>query len=169
MLHLLKRYSPKHDKYVTLKNNLVDNASKFYEGREKIIKGFENEIFPLYYDEDYEEKMKFEKEEKEGTITDIDEFKKYITKKEAKINRELFNKHFQYQTPSALLKNLYKINDKEKNGLLVSVINNGLKDLKGEITKMSEEEKKFEDPELIVEIVEEILKFNEQNQKGEGI
>ena len=64
MLHLLKKYSPKHDKYVTLKNNLVDNASKFYEGREKIIKGFENEIFPLYYDEDYEERMKFEKEEK---------------------------------------------------------------------------------------------------------
>ena len=37
VLHLLKNYSPKHDKYVTLKNNLVDNASKFYEGREKII------------------------------------------------------------------------------------------------------------------------------------
>ena len=64
MLHLLKKYSPKHDKYVKLKNNLIDNASKFYEGREKIIKGFENEIFPLYYDEDYEERMKFEKEEK---------------------------------------------------------------------------------------------------------
>ena len=113
--------------------------------------------------------MKFEKDEKEGTITDIDEFKKYITKKKAKINKELFNKHFYYQTPSALLKNLYKINDKEKNGLLVSVINNGLKDLKREITKMSEEEKKIEDPELVVKIVEEILKFNEQDQKGEDI
>ena len=64
MLHLLKRYSPKHEKYVTLKNNLVDNASTFYEGREKIIKGFENEIFLLYYDEDYQKSMKFEKEEK---------------------------------------------------------------------------------------------------------
>ena len=41
---------------------------------------------------------------------------------------------------------------------------NGLKDLKKEITKMSEEEKKIEDPKLIAEIVEEILKFNEQNQ-----
>ena len=36
----LKEYNPKHDKYVTLKNNLIDNASKFYGGREKIIKGF---------------------------------------------------------------------------------------------------------------------------------
>ena len=104
--------------------------------------------------------MKHEKAE-EKTITDIDEFKKYITEKETKINKELFNKHFHYQTPSALLKDLYKINDKDKNKLLVSVINNRLKDLKKEITKMSEEEKGIEDPKLIVEIVEEILKFNE--------
>ena len=34
---------------------------------------------------------------------------------------------------------------------------------------MSEKEKEIEDPELIVEIVEEILKFNEQNQQGQGI
>ena len=111
--------------------------------------------------------MKFQKEEK--TRTDMDEFKKYITEKEANINKELFNKHFHYQTPSAFLKDLYKINDKEKNRLLVSVINTGLKDLKKEITKMSEEEKKIEDPELIVIIAEEILKFNKQNQQGEGI
>ena len=44
MLHLLKRYSPKHDKYVILKNNLVDNASTFYEGKEKIVEGFKNGV-----------------------------------------------------------------------------------------------------------------------------
>ena len=65
MLHLLKKYSPKHDKYVTLKNNLVDNASKFYKGREKIIEGFKNEIFPFYYDEEYEEQRTLEREEEE--------------------------------------------------------------------------------------------------------
>ena len=65
VLHLLKKYSPKHDKYVTLKNNFVDNVSKYYEGRKKIIEGFENEVFSLYYDEEYEEKMEFEKEEEE--------------------------------------------------------------------------------------------------------
>ena len=65
MLHLLKKYGPKHDKYVTLKNNLVDNVSKFYEGREKIIKSFKTETFPLYYDKEDEEQMKFEKEEEE--------------------------------------------------------------------------------------------------------
>ena len=91
--------------------------------------------------------MKHEKAE-EKTITDIDEFKKYITEKEAKINKELFNKHFHYQTLSALLKDLYKINDKKKNWLLVSVINTGLKDLKKEITKMSEEEKNNRRPRI---------------------
>ena len=66
MLHLLKKYSPKHDKYVTLKNNLVDNASKFYKGREKIIEGFKSKVFPLYYDSRYhEERMKYEEEEQE--------------------------------------------------------------------------------------------------------
>ena len=65
MLNLFKKYSPKHDKYVTLKNNLVDNASKFYEGREKIIEGFKNGVFSFYYDRDYEERMKYEKEEEE--------------------------------------------------------------------------------------------------------
>ena len=65
VLHLLKKYSPKHDKYVTLKNNLTDNVSKFYEGRERIIEGFKNEIFPLYYDKEDEEQMEFEKEEEE--------------------------------------------------------------------------------------------------------
>ena len=75
MLHLLKKYSPKHDKYVTLKNNLVDNVSKFYEGREKVIEGFKNEVFPFYYDKEYEGQMEFEKEEEEEeTITDANKF-----------------------------------------------------------------------------------------------
>ena len=55
MLHLFKKYSPKHDKYVTLNNNLV----------KKLLKGFKNEIFPLYYDKEDEEQMEFEKGEEE--------------------------------------------------------------------------------------------------------
>ena len=50
-----------------------------------------------------------------------------------------------------MLKDLYKINDKEQNSKLVNVINSGLKDLKEEIKKMPEKEKEIEDPELIVE------------------
>ena len=50
-----------------LKNNVEDNANKFYVGRVKIIEGFKNRVFSLYYDRDNEERMKFEKEEKKQT------------------------------------------------------------------------------------------------------
>ena len=45
----------------------------------------------------------------------------------------------------------------------------GQKDLKKESKEMSEDEIKVEKPDKIVEIVREILKFNEQVQKGEGL
>ena len=83
---------------------------------------------------------------------------------------ELFNKHFNYQTPSVLLKDLYKTEDKKNNDELVNVINIGLKGLKEEIEKMSKAEKEIEKPDKIVEIVEDILKFNEQQQQsGKGL
>ena len=50
-------------------------------------------------------------------------------------------KHFNFQIPSDMLKNIYQINDKEKKNELVNVINSGLKDLKEE--KISEEERKI--------------------------
>ena len=64
-----------------------------------------------------------------------------------------------------MLMYLKKTNDKEKNNELVSLINSGLKDFKEEIKKVPEKEKEIEDKELIVKIVEEILKFNKQKQK----
>ena len=66
-----------------------------------------------------------------------------------------------------MLKELYKTNDKEKNRLLVSVINSGLKDLKEKIKEMSEEERKIEKPDKIV--VKRILNFNKKKQKGKGL
>ena len=115
--------------------------------------------------------MKFEKEEEEEkeTITDVNKFNEWFNKQETNINKELSKNHFFYQTPSALLKELYKTNDKEKNRLLVSVINSGLKDLKEKIKKMSKEERKIEKPDKIVKIVKKILNFNKQNPKGKGL
>ena len=94
---------------------------------------------------------------------------KRIIDEEIDLNEELFNKYFKIQRPSDMLMQLSKTNDKERNNELVNVINSGLKDLKEETKKMSEKEKEIEDPDLIVEIVEEILKFNEQNQQGKRI
>ena len=96
--------------------------------------------------------MEFEKEEEEE-ISNANKFNEWVNKQETNINNELFKNNFSFQTPSALLKELYKTNDKEKNRLLVSVINSGLKDLKEKIKEMSEEERKIEKPDKIVKIV----------------
>ena len=64
---------------------------------------------------------------------------------------------------------LNKTKDKTKNNDLVNVIISVLKDLKEEIKKLSEAEIENEGPELIVGIVEKILKFNEQNQQKKGL
>ena len=94
---------------------------------------------------------------------------KRIIDEEIDLNEELFNKYFKIRRPSDMLMYLNKTNDKEKNNELVSLINSGLKDFKEEINKMSEQERKIEKPDKIVEIVKEILKFNKQKQEGQGI
>ena len=110
-----------------------------------------------------------EQEEQKETTTDIDKFGKYIAKKETDINEELFRRYFGFQKPSDIFNSLIDTNDIEKNNNLVSLINSVLKDFKEEINKVSEQERKIEKPEKIVEIVKEILKFNEQKQEGPGI
>ena len=57
----------------------------------------------------------------------------------------------------------------KKNTKLVKSLNKALKDLEEEIVNMSDEEKESKKPEKIVEIVKEILNFNEQNQIGRGL
>ena len=147
MLHVLKNYSPKHDKYVTLKNNLVDNASKFYEGREKIIEGFKNGVFSFYYDRDHEERRKFEEEEEEKTKFNVNKPNEWVNKQETGINNELFKKHINFQRPSDMLKYLYQTNDKEKIDELVNVINSLIN------SQISEEERIIENSDKIVKIV----------------
>ena len=185
----LKRYTPRDNKYVEAKNKLLNNVENFYKGRGKIIEG-KNEVFPFYYDQRHEYQMKAEreieeeiKEEKrrrqrekkeeqkkqDRTPFDLDEVIEWmIDKEEARINIELLEKHFTVQTPSVMHKVLHKTNDK-RNSDLVDLLNSGLKDLKEKIKIMSKEEREIENPELIVKIVEMILRFNKQDQQGKGL
>ena len=110
-----------------------------------------------------------EQEEQKPTKDNYKTLIKQITDEETDINDDLFNKYFKFQRPHDMLALSNKTNDTEKNNKLVSLISSGLKDLKEEIKKMSEAEKEIEDPESIVNIVQEILKFNKQNQQEEGI
>ena len=126
ILDALNNYSPKTQKYIETKNSLLNNAKNFYKGREKVIEGFKERIFPLKSDDEFEQWQT----SKKATKADAKTFNEWINKKETDISRELFRNYFRFQTPSALLKNLYNLNDEVKNKKLVSVINSGLKDLK---------------------------------------
>ena len=68
-----------------------------------------------------------------------------------------------------MLKYLYETDDKMKDNNLVSVIISALKDLKKEIKEMSIDKREIEKPDEIVEIVEQILKFNKEKQEGKGL
>ena len=92
-----------------------------------------------------------------------------INREKLPINNELFKKHFKVQKLIIMYKVLYETNDKEKNSKLVDIFNSRLKDLKEEIKNMSKEEREIENPELIVKIVEMILRFNKQDQQGKGL
>ena len=171
MLGVLINYAPKNQKYIDAKKNLLDNVKNFYEGRQKIIEGFKNGIFLLKSDDEFEGQQTSKKSNKKEPPkkpikTDANEFNGFIIKKETGINKELFKNYFGFQAPTEMFKTLYNISDRKKNNLLVNTIKSGLSDLKNKIKKMSEDEIKIEKPNEVVDIVEEILEFNEQNQEG---
>ena len=92
-----------------------------------------------------------------------------INKEEMSINRELFQRYFNFQRPSDMLKAVYITNVKKKNNDLINLIKSGLIDLKNEIKKMSKNEIKTEKLDKIVNIIEKILHFNRQNQERQGL
>ena len=96
-------------------------------------------------------------------------FNQWVNKKETGINSELFWKYFKFQRPADMSKAVYTANDRNENNNLVNMINSGLGDLKNEIEDMNNEiEIEIEEPDKRVDIVEKILEFNDQNQKGQG-
>ena len=184
----LKNLTPRTENNKKLKQEVLINAGDIYNELYYIYKNKYNkkinsldtknrikldykklrlaDIYDYLSDEEQEEKQKEEQEEEQKeTITDANEINKSVNKQETDINTELFKKHFKFQRPSDMLKSLHKANTNQNNEL-VSIIDSGLKDLKGEIKKMSEEERKIEKPYNIVKIVEEILNLINNNKKG---
>ena len=85
------------------------------------------------------------------------------------MNNELVSKYFYAQNLRIFLKQMKESkNIPGKNKILLSITKSGLGGLKNEIKKMTEDEIKTEKPNEIVDIVEKILEFNEQ-QEGKGL
>ena len=93
------------------------------------------------------------------------EFIENIENKSKTINYKLFKDYFKFESPTALTEQLYKIKNKNKNNELVNVIKSGMIDLKNKINKMSKDEKEIEKPDRILEIVDEIIDFNNKIQE----
>ena len=68
--------------------------------------------------------------------------------------------YFDYLIPSDLAKQLYKTKKKKKYNKLVEEIKNRWSNLEDKIKEMSEDEKKNEQLDKILKIVEEVLDFN---------
>ena len=98
-----------------------------YKGREKIIEGFKNGIFPINYDDEEEEQTRYEEEENEirnqNGLIDYKRLERLIDLKNRGINDELVRKYFQVQDLAALLEKLKKSkNNTERNDIQVKLI-----------------------------------------------
>ena len=98
-----------------------------YKGREKIIEGFKNGIFPINYDDEEEGQTRYEEEENEirnqNGLIDCKRLERLIDLKNRGINDELVRKYFQVQDLAALLEKLKKSkNNTERNDIQVKLI-----------------------------------------------
>ena len=167
VLGALSAYSAIKKEYIEAKNKLWNNAKNVSKGREKIIEGLENGIFPLIYDEKKEKQTSYEEENNirnENGLIDYEKLEKLIDLK-TDINDE-FRNHFLVEDMGALFKKLSKSrNNTEKNYIQVVTTNSALRDLKEKIEDTNEQEKETENPNEIVDIAEMILEFNRQQQR----
>ena len=92
-----------------------------------------------------------------------------IDEKKTDMNKELFQKHFNFGNQSVMLRDLFRTNNKRKNKQLVGLIKSGLSHLKEDIEQMSENEIEVEKPYEMVDIIEMIFEVNRQNQEGKGL
>ena len=92
------------------------------DARDEIIDLFEKGIFPfkgnvLKTKEEESEENKLEKMKDDYKI-----FLKYIEDESKSISYELFEKHFNFVSPTAITKQLHETTNKNKNNELVNVI-----------------------------------------------
>ena len=79
MLTELKEYNSTKSEYIDKKCKLLDNAGRFYNGREMIIKTFKNEIFPFYHGKGFEDKDEVENVRDEYGLIDYNKLNRLIS------------------------------------------------------------------------------------------
>ena len=93
-----------------------------------------------------------------------------IAKKEKKISLELFEIYFDYSSPSYIYKSLNETENSEENKVLVNILENRLTNLIKEIkSNPTSDTKKFKNRNNMLENVQLIRYFNQQNQSEKGL
>ena len=104
VINALGRYSPRNQKFIEANNKLLDNVKKLYKGREKIIEGFKNRIFPFQpEDRRLEDKDENDIRHINGLIG-YGKLCRLINLKRRDVNDELLREYFKYEDPSNILK-----------------------------------------------------------------
>ena len=80
-----------------------------------------------------------------------------------------FKKYFDFSMPNDLVKKLLEIKDAKENNMFVKEIKNRWSNLKDKIQEMSKEEINNEKPNEILEIINEIIDFNKEVKKQQGL
>ena len=163
-----KAFPKKFNKDITEdQKSVLFNAMKLFDIRNTIINLFRNGfIKPLDYQSAVKSKPKSEESIAERTKLRRQILDEIVKKKTIKL--EFFKNYFKYQDPSSMLRNLEDTNNKERNKIQASLIKKALTDFKNEIKIMSKNDIESEKPNEVVNAVEKILEFNEQ-QKGKGL
>ena len=84
---------------IEAKNKLLNNAKNIFKGREKIIEGLKNKIFPLNYYDDGEQRSRYKIEENNirdnNSLIDCKKLNRLFNLKAKDINNELVRRYFQ--------------------------------------------------------------------------
>ena len=157
----LSRYSPRDEKYIVVKNKLLDDANNFYKGRESIIEGFKNGISPF----SKKDGMKSDGGDQQSHILDSPEQTKFndyleqIKEERKNIEMGLFDKHFPYERPDRMVEVLYTSKSKADNNSVVSLIACCFDHLAKKVKEMPKDVRT--EQVKILNIVNKILNFNE--------
>ena len=113
--------------------------------REKILLVFLEKGTFLYKGNIFKTKEEKSEDEAEEELEEerVKKFIEYIENESNDINYDLFKDCFKFVVPSALVKNLYEIKNKNNKNKLVNAIKSGLSDLKYQIKEKPEIEKKL--------------------------
>ena len=154
LLNKLRKYNPAKLKNIKAKEKTLNAAEKLLNNRQEAIDALKTGIYP--YIDGFQIKES-EEELKEESKDDLQKFIEYIKNESKGINYDLFKNYINFIVPRALVKQLYKTKNKNKNNALVEQIKKRWSNLKDEAEKISDDEKEIEQPDRILKIVKEIL------------